>query len=197
MPDVVMRAIYTGYKMQALAVAATLVSAAGTIMSGNAARGAANYQAVQYEQQAGQERAASQRQAIEARRQAGLANSTVQARAAASGAGATDPTVLDIESDNAGTGEYNALAALYSGEEKARGLEMQAGATRYQGQQARKASLFKAGGTLLSGSYNASQIGSGQSLFDKYGAGGPNELPTLPSQLPWQNTPGYVVPNYA
>lgn len=180
-------------------LAATAVSAAGTIMSGNAARGAANFQAAQMTQQAGQERATSQRQAIEARRQSGLANSRVTALAAASGAGATDPTVLDIEGDNAGTGEYNALSALYTGEERARGLEMGAGAKRYEGATERQAAVFKAGGTILS---------SGTSLLGKYGDGGftgsgatlPSAFdsanPYGPSNLPWQNTPGYQIPNY-
>lgn len=172
----------------AAAIVSTVVSAAGTIMSGNAARGAANFEAAQMTQQAGQERAASQRRASEQRRQAGLVNSAVRSRAAASGAGATDPTVLDIEGDNAATGEYNALSALYEGEERARGLEMNAGARRYEGQQARQASLFKAGSTLLS---------SGSSLFSKYGQGGPDTADFMgPSNLPWQNTPGYSVPSY-
>lgn len=173
-------------------VAAAVISAAGTIMSGNAARGAANYQAAQSEQQAGQERAVSQRHSIEQRRQAGLANSRVTAVAAASGAGATDPTVLNIESNNAGIGEYNALSALYTGEEKARGLEMNASATRYEGQQKRQASLFQAGGDMLSGagkaytSSNSTLLTQNDSLYKKYGE----------AELPWLQ-PGNVRPTWA
>lgn len=181
----------------AIAAASAVASAAGSIMSGNAARGAANFQAAQMNQQAGQERAVSQRQSIEQRRQAGLANSRVTAVAGASGAGVTDPTVLNIEGDNAATGEYNALTALYQGEEKARGLEMGATSKVYEGQQARQASLFKAGGTLLS---------SGNSMLSKYGDGGFESGKADgsfengqygPSSLPWQNVPGYTVPNYS
>lgn len=150
--------------MTILSVVSTVATAAGSIMSGNAARGAANYEARQMEQNAGQERAVSQRRAIEQRKQGLLANSTVQARAAASGAGATDKTVLDIEADNAGAGEYGSLMELHSGEEKARGLEMGSAAKRYEGQTARQAGLFKAGSTLMSG---------GASLYDRYGNDGP------------------------
>lgn len=145
-------------------ILSTVVSAAGSIMSGNAANKAAKFEAAQMTQQAGQERAASQRQAIEQRRQAGLANSRVTAVAAASGAGATDASVLDIQGDNAATGEYNALSALYSGEEKARGLEMGAVAKRYEGANAAQAGKMQAVGTILS---------SGKSLYDIYGNGGP------------------------
>lgn len=180
------------------AAASGVMSAAGTIMSGNAARGAANYSAAQSEQQAGQEVAVSQRKAIEARRQAGLANSRVTAVAAGSGASATDPTVLDIMGDNAGVGEFNALSALYSGEETARGLRMRGVADRYEGATTRQASLVKAGGTVLS---------AGSSLYDKYSMGGPADTGSVPSAfdngsygpstLPWQNTPGYQMPRYS
>ena len=176
----------------AVTAASAIASAAGSIMSGKAEASASRFQAAQMKQQAGQERAVSQRKAIEQRRQAGLANSRVTALAAASGAGATDPTVLDIEGDNAAAGEYNALSALYAGEERARGLEMGAGAKLYEGSQAKRAGLIKGGSTLLS---------AGSSMFDKYGNGGVNgDTPAAdfmgPSNLPWQNTPGYVMPRY-
>lgn len=185
------RVVFDPTLMTALTVVSTVVSAAGTLMSGNAARGAANFEAAQMKQQAGQERAVAQRQAIEQRRQAGLANSRVQAVAAASGAGATDPTVLNIEGNNAATGEYNALSALYSGEEKARGFEMSAAARKYEGATARQSALLGAGGTLMGGAAKA-YGSSPKSLNQKYAG----EMPALPSQLPWQNVPGYTVPNY-
>lgn len=173
--------------------AATAVSAVGSIMSGKAQDSASRFQAGQMKQQAGQERAAAQRTAIEQRRQAGLANSRVKALAAASGGGATDPSVINIETANAGAGEYNALSALYQGEEKARGLEMGAGARLYEGSQAKRAGLIKGGSGLLS---------AGSSMFEKYGQGGPDtSTPEAdfmgPSNLPWQNTPGYEIPNYS
>lgn len=155
-----------------LAAAGTVVSTIGAIQQGNAQQAAANYQAAQLTQQAGQDRATAQRQAIEERRKAGLALSRVQAFSAASGAGATDPTVNNIAGDIAGQGEYNALTQLYNGEERARGLENQASATRFQGQQAHQAGLFKAGSTILEG---------GTSLMTKYG----DPFTSSSSSLPW------------
>lgn len=159
-----------------LSAAATAVSALGSIASGNAARGQANYQARQMEQQAGQERATAQRAAIEQRHKAALAGSRAQALAAASGGGASDPTIVGIQSDIAGQGEYNALSALFNGEERARGMETQAQATRFQGQQARKAGVMGAFTSVANGA--GTIMGSGNSLLNKYG-GGPEELPWM------------------
>jgi hypothetical protein len=164
-----------------LMIASTVLSAAGTISAGNAARGAANFEAAQMTQKAGQERATAQRSAIEQRRRANLTNSRAQAVAAASGGGAADPTVTNLMTDITGRGEYNALSEIFSGEEKARGFEMGASARRYEGAQARQASLISAGGTILS---------SASTLYSKYGDNGPptkafgqNEYG--PHELPW------------
>lgn len=138
----------------------TAVSTVGQIQAGNAARRSANFQAAQMNQQAGQERATAQRAAIEQRRTARLAGSRATALAAASG-GATDPTILNILGDIKTEGEYNALSALFTGEEKARGLEMGASARVVEGQTAKQASIINAGSTL--------STGIGQSLMAKYG----------------------------
>lgn len=141
-------------------IASTAISAVGTIAQGNAARAAGNYQAAQLNQQAGQERAIAQRNAIEQRHKATLANSRALAVAAAGGGGASDPTVNNIMGDITGQGEYNALSALYTGEERARGMNMQADVARLEGKQARSASLLKAGTTIL---------GAGSTLADRFG----------------------------
>lgn len=122
----------------------TAISSVGSLMEGNAASRAAKraakdskkagkFEGAQYRQQAGQERAGSQRQAIEERRAARIAQSRAVAVAAASGAGASDPTVMNIVGNLAADGEYNALSALFSGEEAARGLENAASGAEYEG----------------------------------------------------------------
>ncbi len=160
-------------------VISTVASAAGSIMSGNAEASASRFQARQMNQQADQERAASQRVALEQRRQAGLAISRANAVGAASGAGGTD--IENIEADLAGEGEYNALSALYQGEERARGLQMGAGARLYEGANAKRAGLMGAGTGILKGAGDIYKSGSmksdtimdsGTSLLDKYGDGG-------------------------
>lgn len=148
--------------LPALSTMATVASIGGSILSGlgqmqagKAAQQSANSQAQQLEQRAGQERAASQRVAIEERRKGKIAISNAQAAAASSGGGATDPTVLNIEGAIAKQGEYNALSALFDGEERARGQELQAVASRYEGKQARRAGMAGGVSTIISGAGNA------------------------------------------
>jgi hypothetical protein len=152
-----------------------VVGAAGTLLGGmqqsKAAAAQANMQEMQAEQlaqNAGQERAAAQQHAISLRRQSRLAASRNQAVAAASGGLATDPTVLEIQSDIAGEGEYNALTALHAGESRARGMQADAAAARYEsralrqaGKSAKIGSFIGAGASLLSS--------TGQTLLYKYG----------------------------
>ena len=89
------------------------------------------------------------------------ANAAAKAQAlmAAGGGTATDPTAMDIAGDIAGETEYNALMALSDGETRARQLEYGGALARYDGQQAKQSSRWKAGTTLL---------GSGVSMLDKY-----------------------------
>lgn len=163
----------------ALPFIAIAAMGAGTIMqanaekkAGNAANKQAKFQATQMEQQAGQERAGAQRQSIEARRKANLAISRATALAAASGAGATDPTVMDVIGGLVSEGELAAGTARYQGEEKARGMETQASATRYEGKLAKQASRMKARATIIQGIGQMAGSSSGQSLMGKFGGGG-------------------------
>jgi hypothetical protein len=163
-------------------IAATAISVGSSIAQGAAqakaakseaqsTQAAGQFQATQLRQRAGQERASAQRAAIEERRRGRLARSRARNLAGASGAGADDPTVVGIFGDLAGEGEYNALSQLYSGEEAAKGLELDAdvaeseadmlsSAALYRGKAARRAGYIDSAGTVLS---------SGSSLFDKYG----------------------------
>ncbi len=135
------------------------VSAIGTIAAGNSAKQAAYFRAGQEDQMAQESRAASQRQALEKRRQAGLVLSKIQAGAAAGGSDTTSPDLLNLVGDVAGRGEYQALSDMYSGENRARGLEDSATGERMTGDAAQTGSYFKAAGTLLS---------TGGSVYDRY-----------------------------
>lgn len=170
-------------------VGGSIVSGLGQMQAGRAANASAKFQAAQLEQRAGQERAAAQRQAIEERRRAALAISRGRAVAAASGGGATDPTVLNVAGGVAAQGEYNALSALFEGEERARGANLQATSARMEGKQAKKAGMVGGLGTIAGG--------VGQTLYMRYGAntsisgsassGGSkyNPLAYGPYDLPW------------
>lgn len=140
-----------------------ILGAGGTLMQGDAANRDAKSQAMQLQQQAGQDRAVAQLEAGNRRRSARYAQSRALALAAASGAGASDPSVVNIISGLEGEGEFGALAAMYEGETSARGLEYAGKTQRSEGKAARNASYLKAGTTLLSG---------GSAWADKYGGGG-------------------------
>ena len=84
--------------------------------------------------------------------------------AAASGAGALDPTILDMASDVEGEGTYRELLHTYGGEERQKGTLAQAAGVRRTGQAAATGSYFKAGGTILGGA---------STMFDRFGGGRP------------------------
>jgi hypothetical protein len=182
-----------GIATAALIGISTAVQAASTIAQGNAQKTAMNYQAAQLDQQAGQTRATSQRQAIEQQRTGAYALSRAQAVSAASGADPNSPTTENIEGNLAGESEYNQLTALFNGEERARGQEQQSQTDVYQGSLDKRASLYKAAGTIAQG---------GETLYSKYGFGSPSGTDTTAGDggvssyawAPWQQ-PGYVNPS--
>lgn len=148
--------------MAAIAAIAGVIGAGlslfGTITAANQQRQQAGqerqlaqFNAMQEERRAQQERATAQRQALERRRLTQIAQSTLQARAAASGGKATDASVIQLSSDIAGRGEYQALTEMFSGESRARALEDKAGATRFEGEARAQAAEAKAKSMLLSG----------------------------------------------
>lgn len=168
-------------------IGGSVLSGIGQVQAGKAANVNAKFQAAQAEQQAGQEQATAQRVAIEERRKAAIVVSNVRAASAASGGGATDPTVLNIEGGIAQQGEYNAMSALFEGEERSKALKLQAASTRMEGKQAKKAGMIGGVSTIISG---ASTIISGTSnaLMAKYAPSSAFVPTKVTSQgaLPWQ-----------
>ena len=122
------------------------VAQAGAQAEGDNAVAAADYKATQLRQQAQEARASQQRAAFETRRKGDLAQSTLRARAAAGGGGATDNTVLNLTGQIAGRTEFESLVDMYKGENAARGLEDAANAAIYGGKVAKQAAGFKAAG---------------------------------------------------
>lgn len=140
----------------------TGIQALGARNAGISANQEANYRAKQATIQAGQERASSQRARIEQIRQLRLVQSRGQAIAAASGAGALDPSVMDIMGDLETEGQYKAAVAGFQGEDSARNLESQAMLDRFSGREAKSAGNIKSISTLMSGASD---------LFTKYDGG--------------------------
>jgi hypothetical protein len=135
--------------MAYLAAAAAVVTAAGHVMKGRAQKQAAEAEAKQRRIRAGSIRATGQRQAIESRREARYIMSTARARAASSGAGSADPTVVNILADIEAGGEYNALSDLFTAEESARDEEFSANMRRREGRTAQNVGYANAAGSLL------------------------------------------------
>lgn len=149
----------------ALQGAGAAVSAMGTLAGGRAAAAAgqsamqaAEFTAAQQRQQANEALAVGQRGAFEKRREGDLLQSKLQARAAASGGGATDPTVIGLAEDIAGRAEEGALFEMFKGESKRRGLldaaegtHLQGLAALEEGQMKQRAARLSALGTVLGG----------------------------------------------
>lgn len=164
---------------EALQGGSTILGTAGQIAKGNAAVQVAKgrqiesqYEAGQLDTEAGMSRGVGMRNAADIARNVELINSAALARAAASGAGASDPTVMNVLAKTAGEGAYRQTLAMYEGEAQARLDTMRASALRYEGdlsmteaQTAEKATDIGAASTLLTGGANM------LSMYSKYWSG--------------------------
>lgn len=124
------------------------------------------FEAEQLEQQAGQSIAASQRSAMEERRKANVAASRALALAAASGGGASDPTIVRIIAGLKGEGSYRASVDLYQGEEEARKLRMGAKSKRFEGAMAEEKGLQEGHAHEIKAT--AALLDQGSSMAAKY-----------------------------
>lgn len=150
----------------ALAAASTVMSYEGKKQAGKAQQQADEFQAAQLKQNAGQEIASGQIAALNQDRNTSYVLSQARARAAASGGGASDPTVINLMAQIAGEGAYRSNVARYEGESKARGMNLQASGLEFSGRQAVKGANLAAASTLLSGASGA------YGMYEKYNAGG-------------------------
>lgn len=158
----------------ALMVGGTIFQAMGQANAASATQQGYDYAARAAQINAGQANATAQRAAIQRQREGTLAIETAEARAAGSGAGATDPTVLNIEGNLKKQGTYNALTELWSGSERARGFQQEAVTDTYKGDLAQAAVPWEVAGTILSGA---------TTLYGNYGGGGPPGSNTLPTSV--------------
>ena len=151
-----------------------LTQGIGQIVGGFQAAQNANYSADQLRVNAGQEKAASQRDMISEDQRSQRVQSEILARAAASGGGASDPTVVNIMARTAGEGAYRKAVALYHGDEAARAMTNQANAVEYEGKMAKHNAIMGGIGSIFSAGTNLISGGAGQSsLFQRFGNGGP------------------------
>lgn len=141
-------------------------------------KAAAEFEANSLEVQAGQQIAVAQRDMMDVQRVGRLAESRALALSAASGGGASAPTVTRLIGNLAKETSYNAARSLYAGEEKARLMRLQAQSLREQGEFAEvsgnlAASAAESRGKAAELSSYASIVGAAGGLYGKYGGGGP------------------------
>lgn len=110
-----------------------------------------------------EEEAAAQREALASKKKTDLVLSRGKAVAAASGAGAKDPTVMDVLDDVAAQGELDMLNKLYEGKMAMSDRRQQGYMARIQGKNARRAGYINAAGTIMSGA---------STLYSNYGGPG-------------------------
>jgi hypothetical protein len=173
------------------------LQAQGALLAGSAARlaGSRKRVALQFEadqivQQGGNAMASAERAAEEERRAARLLASRALAVAGASGASASDPSVVNLISRVAGEGAYRGMVKLYQGQEQKRVAMMQAAGRRYEGAVAEEigaaqddayqlqAQNLRRGGDAARSSGVAGLVRGASGLFAKYGGAGPGATPT-------------------
>jgi hypothetical protein len=136
-----------------MTVASTAISATGTLAEGKAAERKSEYEAQQLDQSAKAKEAQGTREAAETLRQSRIRSSDIQAQMAAGGGGVSVEQIAKSEE----VGQYNALASLYERRTEAQGIRAKAGAARYEGKVAKRASKVKALSTIISGGTKAYQ----------------------------------------
>lgn len=162
-----------------LEAGSTILNVGAQLAKGNYARtvaarrqAAGEYEAKQLEAEAGQSVGVGMRAAQDETLKTLYANSKAMALVGASGAGASDPTVMNVIARTAGEGAYRSAVAMYEGEAQARLDRMKAAALRYQGQ---------VGAEDAASAYRMSRTGAlataftggvkGLSMYEKYWAG--------------------------
>lgn len=137
---------------------------------GRKKREAAEFEALQLEQQANDAAASGQRAQFNEARTSRLVQSRALTLAAASG-GASDPTIVKIISGIASEGAYRQSLAIYQGEERARALRLAAQANRFSGEIGASAALAQGNAIALQ---SAAQVASGAStMYARYGYNSP------------------------
>lgn len=173
-----------------LQIGSTVMGAGSQVARGEAAqaigaRRAAEqqYESKELEAEAASSRGVGLRAAQDQVRNAMFVNSAALARAAASGAGASDPTVMTVISRTAGEGAYRAALAMYEGEAQARLDLAKAGAMNFEARTnlsdaalAREQANMGAASTVLTGATRA------MSLYQKYWAGPVAQSQPMPTE---------------
>jgi hypothetical protein len=143
-----------------ITAASTVLTTAAAVQQGQARKTEMEALARARDEEANAEAAEGQRAALIERRKAKNLMSRARAVAAASGAGVSDPTVVNQMTDIETQGEVNALNAMYAGRTAERGYRRGAAIARNEADASQTAGYLGAASTALDGA---------TSWMDKYG----------------------------
>lgn len=142
-----------GSALSTLGLLGTGLSAAGTLYSGLQAKAGAEAEARQLKVKGDEEQAIGQRWAMQVRREIDLAQSRIQAVAAASGGGAGDASITSLMQGVEQQGNYNSMLELYQGNTGRNKAYASAAARRAEGRSALTGSIIGAAGGAASNLY--------------------------------------------
>lgn len=146
----------------AATAAGTAISAGGTIAGGQAANQSAKFTAAQLDANAAGATAAGQRTMLDTQEKTRLAQSSLTARAGASGVNAGVGSPAAVTGEIAKRGSYLAALDLFRGQDTATGIQNQAAGTRYSGNAAEIGANTSAAGTIAAG------VGSMASQYGRF-----------------------------
>ena len=136
--------------MCTLALLGTAISVGGALIEGRQQNQAAGYQAKAYGQQAQADAQSAAFEQSQERHRQDLLLSQARAQAGASGVG-IQGSPAEVLAANARQGQLDLKAIQYGSALRRNTLDSQAALARFSGRQAAAASIFKAGGSLMSG----------------------------------------------
>lgn len=154
-----------------LSAISSIVGAASQASQGQAAYDYSAYNASIAEENAKETRAVAAQNESDQATTVRRVISSQRAAAAASGVDVSSGSPLELMSETAASGAYDALKIRYAGSVQAANYESQAALDRLQGQMYRTAGYSRAGATLLGG---ASRVFS---LLGGFGGGGASAAP--------------------
>lgn len=161
-----------------LLVSASAIAATGAISQGQAEDDAAKFNAALLEQNSTAELQQTGQREEAQRRQARQVLGAQRAALAESGGG-MGGSAADVMQQSSANAELDALMMRYEGDLRARGMRTEAVMERYAGKQAKIASYYKAGGSVLSGaaSYGKGAGWGGGASKGASGASGGTAIP--------------------
>jgi len=143
----------------------TALSVGSTIYGGIRANQTAKAESKELQKKGDRELAASQREADRRRRETNLLVSRQQAVAAASGAGASDPSVKAVMEKTQAEGDYNAQLDMYNGLVSRADNYHDAAVTRSEGKSKMWSSFIDAGNTIYSNVADRKRRSSGGDAY--------------------------------